>query len=122
MFARSILVGRVSTRQTWNLRGPLIRGFAATASRTQQPAAASNPHANFYKTHGRALFKSLTLAFFSYQVFYWFWLTLETETMKDGKSRTIQSLQEEVKMLTSGKGTHILDGAGEKRLLEESKK
>jgi len=42
--------------------------------------------------------------------------------MKDGKSRTIQSLQEEVKMLTSGKGTHILDGAGEKRLLEESKK
>lgn len=41
--------------------------------------------------------------------------------MKDEKGRTIHALQEEVKLLTSGKGTHVLDGAGEKRLLEESK-
>src|SRR5437660_230338 len=66
-----------------------------------------NPHTNFYKTHGRALFKALTLAFFTYQVCYWAWLVLETEEIKDQKSREIKSLEEEVKLLDERRRSHL---------------
>ena len=54
---------------------------------------------NFYRTHGRALFKALTLAFFSYQIIYWAWLTLETEEIKDQKTREIEGLEAQVRRL-----------------------
>lgn len=37
---------------------------------------------------------------------------------KDEKNRTIHELEGEVRMLSSGQGTHVLDG-GKKRLLDE---
>lgn len=85
------------------------------------PARPAQSHPNFYRTHGRALFKCLTLAFLSYQVFYWSWVTLESETMKDQKRLEIKRLEEEVKLLGSGKGSHVLraDKGDGKRLLEE---
>lgn len=61
---------------------------------------------NFYRTYGRALFKALTLAFFSYQVVYWAWLTLETEEIKDQKNREIKSLEQEVRLLDEGRKGH----------------
>ena len=79
-------------------------------------------HVNFYRTHGRALFKALTLAFFSYQVFYWAWLTFEAEETKDQKTWEIRSLEGEVKLLDEGRKSHrpAKDAEG-KRLLEEAK-
>jgi hypothetical protein len=66
---------------------------------------------NFYRTHGRALFKTLTLAFFTYQVLYWAWLTLETEEIKHGKNEEIGRLESEVRVLVERR-------KGEKRVLE----
>jgi hypothetical protein len=66
-----------------------------------------NPHTDFYRSHGRALFKALTLAFFTYQVCYWAWLVLETEEIKDQKSREIESLEGEVRLLDEGKKSHL---------------
>jgi hypothetical protein len=80
---------------------------ALPSSPTPQPP---NPHTNFYKTHGRALFKALTLAFFTYQVCYWAWLVLETEEIKDQKSREIKSLEEEVRLLDEGRRSHLPKG------------
>jgi hypothetical protein len=79
---------------------------ASSASPNSQPA---NPHTNFYKTHGRALFKALTLAFFTYQVCYWAWLVLETEEIKDQKRREIKSLEGEVRLLNDGR-SHLPKG------------
>jgi hypothetical protein len=73
------------------------------ASSTSPNSQSPNPHTNFYKTHGRALFKALTLAFFTYQVCYWAWLVLETEEIKDQKRREIKSLEGEVRLLNEGK-------------------
>lgn len=56
------------------------------------------------------------MAFLSYQIFYWAWLTLETEAMKDEKGAEIRSLEGEVRLLGSGRGSHLLEG---KRLLDE---
>ena len=83
-----------------------------------QRSPSSGGSTNFYRSHGRALFKSLTLAFLSYQIFYWAWITLETETMKDEKTRSIKGLEGEVRLLSEGRGSHVL-GGGEKRLLDE---
>lgn len=70
-----------------------------------------NPHTNFYRTHGRALLKALTLAFFTYQVVYWAWLTLDTEETKAEKSREIEKLEGEVRLLDEGrKGGLTVEG------------
>ena len=95
-------------------RFPITR-FNSSSAQTR--ASRSSHHTNFYRTHGRALFKSLTMAFLSYQIFYWIWTTLETETLKDEKNRTIKGLEEEVKLLSSGVGSH----SGGKRLLDEQR-
>lgn len=84
-------------------------------------------HRNFYKSHGRALFKVLTLSFFSYQCFYWLWILFETETEKDLKNREIKSLEGEVRLLEEGRNSHRVGSSGtqvvgQKRLLEEDKK
>jgi len=81
-----------------------------------KPAKSSNPSTNFYKSHSRALFKSLTMAFLSYQIFYWAWLTFETEAMKDEKGAEIKALEGEVRLLGSGRGTHVLE---QKRVLDD---
>jgi hypothetical protein len=83
-------------------------------------------HRNFYRTHGRALFKALTLAFFTYQVVYWAWLVVETEGVMREKNREIQSLESQVRLLSkerstnsdsgedSGKEGRLLEGKGKK--------
>lgn len=80
--------------------------------RLLQPSPASSEteevRPNFYRTHGRAFFKAITLAFFSYQVFYWAWLTLETEEIRDQKNREISSLESEVRLLDEGRRSHRL--------------
>jgi hypothetical protein len=71
-----------------------------TTSRSlQQSHHAPEQPVNFYRSHGRALFKALTLAFLSYQIVYWAWLTLETEELKDHKDREIKALENEVRLL-----------------------
>ncbi|EXJ79079.1 hypothetical protein A1O3_08580, partial [Capronia epimyces CBS 606.96] len=64
-----------------------------------QPQPPPEKPVNFYQTHGRAVFKALTLAFLSYQIVYWTWLTLETEEIKDQKNREIETLEREVRLL-----------------------
>lgn len=65
---------------------------------------------NFYRTHGRALFKALTLAFLAYQVCYWGWLTLETEEIKRGVESEMANLEGEVRRLQEGReGRRILE-------------
>ena len=49
------------------------------------------------------MFKSLTLAFFTYQVVYWAWLTLETEEIKDRTNQEIKSLESEVRLLDASR-------------------
>lgn len=73
-----------------------------TAAATRPAAGGST---NFYRTHGRALFKALTLAFFSYQIIYWAWLTLETEEIKDQKNREIAALEDQVRLLDEARRT-----------------
>src|SRR5271170_7312243 len=91
---------------------------APPPSPTPQPP---NPHTNFYRTHGRALFKALTLAFFTYQVVYWAWLVVETEEVMREKNREIQSLESQVRLLSKERSTNSDSGEGsgkEGRLLE----
>lgn len=77
-----------------------------TISRTlRQPHNAPEQPVNVYRSHGRALFKALTLAFFSYQVVYWGWLILETEELKDHKDREIKALENEVRLLDEQRKT-----------------
>lgn len=108
----------------------LLHRSTALRQEKSDPAA----HRNFYKSHGRALFKALTLAFFSYQVFYWAWIALQAEEMKDQKDYEIRALEGEVKLLEEGRKSHrpsSLDAASEsgaggdsqgKRLLEDVKR
>lgn len=79
----------------------LARPFSTSRPLRQRPAghAAEEQPVNFYRSHGRALFKALTLAFFSYQIVYWGWLTLETEELKAHKDQEIKSLESEVRLL-----------------------
>ncbi|KAK5460854.1 hypothetical protein LTS15_002917 [Exophiala xenobiotica] len=69
-------------------------------------APAPEKPVNFYKTHGRAFFKAITLAFLTYQIAYWAWLTLETEEIKDQKNREIKSLEREVRLLEENRKGH----------------
>lgn len=109
---------RPQTLQIPILRTAIHRQLSSsTVFRAQTGATRPSVHGTYYKTHGRALFKSLTLAFLSYQIFYWIWLTLEAEAYKDEKTRTIHGLEEEVRLLSSGQGSHVLEG--KKRLLDE---
>lgn len=115
LFRRNI---RPQTIQPSISRAIINRSLSSsTALRAETRAAKPSVHGAYYKTHGRALAKSLTLAFLSYQIFYWIWLTLEAEAYKDEKTRTIHGLEEEVRLLSSGQGTHVLEG--KKRLLDE---
>jgi len=72
----------------------------------QYPSEAPEKPLNFYKTHGRAFFKAITLAFLTYQIAYWAWLTLETEEIKDQKNREIKSLEREVRLLEENRKGH----------------
>lgn len=87
-----------------------IRTFTTTRpfrqSQPQYPSEAPEKPINFYKTHGRAFFKAITLAFLTYQIAYWGWLTLETEEIKDQKNREIKSLEREVRLLEENKKGH----------------
>lgn len=109
----------VGSRQPVPLsRYAALRTFHTTRIPHQVPLPSSsaqprNPHRDFYRTHGRALFKALTLAFFTYQVCYWAWLVLETEEIKDQKTREIKSLEGEVRLLDEGRKSHM-PGGGEK--------
>jgi hypothetical protein len=72
------------------------------------------------------------LAFFTYQVLYWGWLTLETEEIKDRVRREIRGLEGEVRLLDEGRRGHgeaikrVLHGQGRgedgERILEEGGK
>lgn len=72
----------------------------------------SEPHYNFYRTHGRAFFKALTLAFLTMQLAHWSWLVLETEEERDTRNAQIRALEGEVRLLDEGRRTHRLDRAG----------
>lgn len=76
------------------------RARPLTTSRSlQQSHHAPEQPVNFYRSHGRALFKALTLAFLSYQIVYWAWLTVETEELKAHKDQEITALEKEVRLL-----------------------
>ncbi|KIW17792.1 hypothetical protein PV08_04987 [Exophiala spinifera] len=74
------------------------RSFRQTPTQSSSEGPPEKP-INFYGTHGRAFFKAITLAFLTYQIAYWAWLTLETEEIKDQKTREIKSLEQEVRSL-----------------------
>lgn len=111
-----------STLPSSSYRPPLFPSFLSSPSSikpftTTSPAftshlysSHSNPHRAYYQTHGRALFKCLTLAFLTYQVVYWTWLTLETEEIKDRKNREIRGLEGEVGLLNEGRRSHLAGG------------
>ncbi|OAL21017.1 hypothetical protein AYO20_11441 [Fonsecaea nubica] len=95
-----------------------LRTFSATRQRAQpqRPSSTTSSAAperpvNFYSTHGRAFFKAITLAFLTYQIAYWAWLTLETESLKDEKNREIRSLEQEVRLLDEGRKAHRPDSS-----------
>ena len=104
---------RLTTRSTqltlFTKPPPGHRRFHTSPAHHQDPSASSasrpshrstpSPHTSFYRTYGRALFKALTLAFFTYQVVYWAWLVLETEEIKAEKSREMETLEDEVRLL-----------------------
>jgi hypothetical protein len=77
------------------------RPFHTSRALRQSPAGheIEDRPVNFYRSHGRALFKALTLAFFSYQIVYWSWLTLETEELKAHRDQEIKSLETQVRLL-----------------------
>lgn len=88
------------------------RSFTTTPpSRTSELySSRSNPHRAYYQTHGRALFKCLTLAFLTYQIVYWTWLTLETEEIKEGKNREVKGLEGELRLLEERGRSHPAEG------------
>ncbi|OAP62122.1 hypothetical protein AYL99_04325 [Fonsecaea erecta] len=89
-----------------------LRNFSAARRYAQSQRTSSTSSSqperpvNFYTTHGRAFFKAITLAFLTYQIAYWGWLTLETEYLKDQKNREIKSLEQEVRLLDEGRKAH----------------
>ncbi|KAL6242343.1 hypothetical protein RBB50_010891 [Rhinocladiella similis] len=90
-----------ATRQTgiWQTRN---LNTTRSLRQTQPPSSSEGipeKPINFYSTHGRAFFKAMTLAFLTYQIAYWAWLTLETEEIKDQKNREIKTLEQEVRLL-----------------------
>ncbi|KAJ9602259.1 hypothetical protein H2200_013114 [Cladophialophora chaetospira] len=83
-----------------------LKKDAPASARTQSSSPQPERPVNFYRTHGRAFAKVVTLAFLTYQISYWAWLTLETEEIKDRKNREIKSLEEEVRLLEEGRKSH----------------
>ena len=85
-----------------------LRSFRTTAPRAQPQFGSTQPErpVNFYRTHGRAFAKVLTLAFLTYQITYWTWLMLKTEEIRDQKNREIKSLEAEVRLLDEGRKSH----------------
>ena len=69
------------------------------------PDTPSPPGYNFYRTHGRAFFKSFTLAFLTMQLVQWAWLVAETEEEKDARNAEIRKLEGEVRLLGEGRGS-----------------
>lgn len=100
-----------------SLPAPGLRTLAQSspARQQQQPAppdpssypAHEPPRYNFYRTHGRAFFKSFTLAFLTYQLVHWAWLLFETEEERDQREAQIKSLEGEVRLLDEGRGSHV---------------
>lgn len=91
-----------------------VRSFTTSLHRRQtQPSSSEpetqEPHYNFYRTHGRAFFKALTLAFLTMQLAHWSWLVLETEEERDTRNAQIRALEGEVRLLDEGRRTHRLD-------------
>ena len=88
----------------------LRRSFSSRPSLLQQNQYNTPPPQNysFYRTHGRAFFKTFTLAFLTYQIVYWFWLTIEAEEIRDAKDAEIKSLESEVRLLDEGRNDHKL--------------
>ena len=86
------------------------RRFSSLPFRLQQNEYNTPPQQryNFYRTHGRAFFKSFTLAFLTYQIVYWSWLTFEAEEIRDNKDAEIKSLENEVRLLDEGRHNHKL--------------
>ena len=80
-----------------------------TLRSSHPPSRQSSPHYTFYAIYGRAIFKSLTLAFLTYQVLYWLWLTVETVNIMDAQKAEIRSLESEAKMLDEGRKAHRRD-------------
>jgi hypothetical protein len=77
---------------------------------SQQDYTDEPPRYNFYRTHGRAFFKSFTLAFLTYQMVHWLWLLFESEQEKDERDAEIRRLQGEVRLLDEGRGSHTSRG------------
>lgn len=75
-------------------------------TRSSSSSAQPERPTNFYQLHGRALFKALTLAFLTYQIVYWAWLTLEADEIKDQKNHEIKSLEQEVRLLDESRRAH----------------
>lgn len=106
--ARSKLLYPSGTRTAPSLFGRTLtttRQWRQTGSQYPSDVQSEKP-INFYKTHGRAFFKAITLSFLTYQIAYWAWLTLETEEIKDQKNREIKSLEREVRLLDDSRKGH----------------
>jgi hypothetical protein len=113
---------RPAALRTTLLHRSSVKSFTTTplARTSDLHRRQTSPHVTYYQTHGRALFKCLTLAFLTYQIVYWTWLTLETEEIKDQKNREIKELEREVKLLEEGRKSHLAEGregkgSGEKK-------
>jgi hypothetical protein len=111
---------------TPSLHRPLARTASLASTRsftTTRPRPQQHPdqNYNFYRTHGRAFFKTFTLAFLTYQILYWGWLTLEAEEEKDAKNAQIKSLEGEIRLLREGRGSHTAPGSVTegRRILDE---
>ncbi|RMZ89100.1 hypothetical protein DV736_g3659, partial [Chaetothyriales sp. CBS 134916] len=104
----------------------IISSFSTTPQRLSSSSPQQQPHnihagdandpstpprPSFYRTHGRAFFKCFTLAFFTYQLVYYGWLTLETEYTRDEIEREIQAVEAEVRLLDDGRRAHRVDGS-----------
>lgn len=61
---------------------------------------------SFYRTHGRAFFKAFTLSFLTYQIIYWYWLTISAEEQMDEKKGQIEGLRGELRLLEEGRQSH----------------
>ena len=85
------------------------RAFTTTLRKLQNQYSHPNEpqRPSFYRTHGRAFFKSFTLAFLTYQIIYWFWLTIESEEIRDTKDAEIKGLEGEVRLLDEGRKGHV---------------
>jgi hypothetical protein len=106
------------------LSPPHRRPFHTTPPKSQPPPEPNSyypepqpSHRTFYRIYSRAIFKAFTLAFLTYQIVYWYWLTIESDEERDELEREIKGLEGAVRLLSGQEGRH--GGGGEKRLLEE---